>query len=526
MFSDADDRPQDEPITTDVCIVGAGAAGITLARSFIGSRHRVCLLESGDLEFDAATQDLYAGEIGGQDTPALDVSRLRFFGGTTNHWGGFCRPLDEIDFEKRAYIPNSGWPFSRSELEPYYQFAQTICEIGPFAYEAPTWTDEVRVPLDFNQDVVDSSPVFQASPPTRFGQVYRTELAKADNVSIILNANVVEIETADNVQQVTGLRVASLNGARFPVKSRFYILATGAVENARILLNSNSLETAGLGNRYDRVGRFFMDHPKISTSGTILFTRNAPPLDFYHNRVVDGIKIKGFFALPSEGQRKEELLNCGILIEPEEKRVRSPAVASLRVMLEDLRRGKLPDRFAEHLERVVVDFDDVLYAGYRRAFDPQPLRFTTSFWTECPPDSESRVSLIAARDALGLQRVQVDWRMPADLKRTYTRMHELLGAEIGRAGIGRLQVLHAEDDDDPRAVAETSYHHMGTTRMHPDPKQGVVDQDCRVHGLANLFIAGSSVFPTYGHANPTLTIVALSLRLAEHIKRQISEVSR
>jgi choline dehydrogenase-like flavoprotein len=269
VLIDARTLAENTTVTTDICIVGAGAAGITLAREFSGKSFRVCLLESGGLEFENETQSLYAGEIVGLPYIPLEIARLRYFGGTTNHWGGFCQPLDESDFESREWIPHSGWPFSKSHLDPFYERAQSILELGPFRYEAEAWETESDRRLPFmGQGVI--TKMVQFSSPTRFGRVYRNEIAQAENIRTYLHANVIEIEATKDVQAVTRLRVACLQGNRFWVSGKLFILAAGGIENARLLLLSNKLQRGGLGNQNDLVGRFFMDHIGLRSGITLL----------------------------------------------------------------------------------------------------------------------------------------------------------------------------------------------------------------------------------------------------------------
>ena len=261
MFVDAHEVPEGTILDTDICIIGAGAAGITLAREFIDAPFRTSLLESGGLEYDAATQELYRGRNVGRKYFELDACRLRYFGGTTNHWGGYCRPLNAIDFEEHSWAPYSGWPFGLEELLPYYHRAQNVCELGEYGYDNVYLQDHAGgelFPLNEGQMVTE---VIQIAP-TRFGQVYRPTIKAAANVTSYLNANVTNAEAGETQNEITRLRVATLNGRRFWITAKYYILAAGGIENARLLLVSNETRTAGLGNENDLVGRFFMDHPE------------------------------------------------------------------------------------------------------------------------------------------------------------------------------------------------------------------------------------------------------------------------
>jgi choline dehydrogenase-like flavoprotein len=504
MLIDARTIPQGRTIETDVCIIGAGAAGITLAREFRGQPFQVCVLESGGLERDEETQSLYRGEIVGLPYPPLTAARLRFFGGTTNHWGGWCQPLDEIDFESRDWIPHSGWPFRKSHLVPFYERAQCIVQLGPFAYGAEAWETEGAPQLPFKGGRVMTKMV-QFSAPTRFGQVYRDEIAHAQNIRTYLNANLVEIETSKEARTVTRLRVACLQGSKFWVSAKLFILATGGIENARLLLLSNRVQRSGLGNQNDLVGRFFMDHAGLNAGTVLLSDPNISPALYVH-------RVRGLHrsSNPPGGQS----VMGELMLSPEV--MRAEKVANFSAVLESTSRLEAAkgDGFLSSLYNVIKNVN-------RRVFK-SPLRLRNII--EPIPNPDSRVSLTAERDRFGQNRVQLDWRLSPSDKRTIRRSQEIIGMELGRAGLGRLMVgLDSGDTSWLSSLEQGLGHHMGTTRMHVDPKKGVVDQNCQVHEISNLFIAGSSVFPTYGYAPPTLTIVALALRLADHVKSRLKQ---
>jgi len=517
LLIDARTVPKNQVIDTEVCMVGAGAAGITMAREFVGQEFRVCLLESGSLEFDEGTQSLYKGKNIGHSYPLIDLARLRYFGGTTNHWGGMCRPLDEIDFEKRDWVAHSGWPFRKSDLTPFYERAQAICQLGPFAYDAEFWEDTQNSPsLPFTGNRV-LTKVYQLSPPTRFGKVYRDEIMHADNFSTYLHANVVDIETTETAKTVNRLRVATLHGNKFWVSAKIFILAMGGLENARVLLLSNKIQKAGLGNQNDSVGRFFMDHPHV-VSGVFLPSTPNLPFALYSPHKVNKTQVWGTLTLAEEVLRDEKLLNFTTFLQPLDKEAVKKGVASLKFLYRRIRDGEIPDDFWKHLGNVISDIDDVAITVYGKMFN-RNRPFILYNRVEQAPNPDSRVTLVAERDSLGQNRIQLDWRLSAIEKQTIRRAQEVIGQELGRAGLGRLRVTLDNDDPSRPPLLEGGWHHMGTTRMHIDPKKGVVNENCRVHGISNLFIAGSSVFPTGGSANPTLTIVALAVRLADHVKK-------
>jgi choline dehydrogenase-like flavoprotein len=548
VIVDARSLPEGETIETDVCIVGAGVAGITLAREFIGQEFRVCLLESGGLEPDRVTQSLYWGENIGHPYYDLDTARTRSWGGTSHRWiieigehrlGARMRPLDAIDFEKRHWIPYSGWPFNKTHLDPFYERAQSICQIGPYQYDVEDWEDPEKKPrLPFVNGRVETT-IFQFGPRDPFIYEYRGEIEQAENIVIYLYANAVETETTETAQAVTRLRVACLEGNQLWVSARLFVLAMGAIEIPRLLLLSNKVQNTGLGNQHDLVGRFFMEHPHLWSGFFVPSDANIfKSAALYKIDTVNKVPILGKLTLSEDVLRREELLNYCVSIHagpwPAWSRYQSPeseGLDSLKALYGGIRRRKIPHNFANHLSNVVTDIDDVARAVYRKVrrkvdgaiefkSSHKSEVFHLNHMSEQAPNPNSRVTLATERDALGQNRVQLDWQLSAIDMRTIVRAQEIIDEELQRAGLGRL-LIHLRGGTPPPNL-HGGWHHMGTTRMHLDPKQGVVNESSQVHGISNLFIAGPSVFPTGGYANPVLTIVALAIRLADHVKKRLA----
>ena len=485
-------------VETDLCIVGAGAAGITLAREFMDQRVDVCLLESGGLSPDARTQALSRGESRGLPYFPLDANRRRCFGGTTGLWAGWCRPLDELDLETRPWVPDSGWPLGKEELLPYYRRAHSVCALGPHDYELSSWEKRLgcmRLPLP--PERVETG-MYQVNA-VRFGRRWRQELARAPRVRVILHSNLLEIVTDVNARVVTGLRVGTLRGTRFSVVARSYILAAGGVENARLLLLSHGGPRAGLGNDHDLVGRYFMEHVHFPSGALVLPDPCPARIALY--RCARRRAVARLF-LPAAVQARERLLNASVALDPGVTGTRGRLVRALWTAGNGIRRSARG--FTWH--------------GGRRPPRARTLRL--HYTLEQAPNPESRVTLAADRDALGLHRARLDWRMTALEPETFRRCRRLIDEAFRRTKLGWIEAdpLERADIWPPPPLQGHRGHHMGTTRMSPDPRRGVVDQHCRVHGITNLYVAGSSVFPTAGAGTPTLTILALALRLADHIK--------
>lgn len=541
MMIDARSLPPDEVIETQVCIIGAGPAGITLAREFANQDFQVCLLESGGLEFDPEIQSLCDATVIGDPYPTVRETRRRQFGGTSHAWEGQngyqefgfrCLPLDEIDFEQRDWLPYSGWPFSKAHLDPFYERAQKVCQIGSYAYKAEDWEDQRAVRLPFQSDRM-TTKMSQYAPREPFTREYREEIAQAKNITTILNANVVEIETDEATQTVVRLKIVSPQNKPLWLTAKMFILATGGLENARLLLASNRQQPPGLGNHNDLVGRFFMDRPILSCRlvpyNHKIFDQTAL-YDIYPTR---GVPVMGWVRLSDETMQREKLMNNGAQLFPRPLAHQRAATIALRSLVTAIRHGKPPQDLVSQASTVLRGLDYVAVAGFwstvrklpslRRgdwSYLPYEKRrfseFEIFYQIEQAPDPNNRVMLSTERDRLGQNQVEIHWRLnPIDVEHA-VRVQEIWAEEFAKAGLGELQFARKKEDFKFEKLA--MHHHMGTTRMHIDPKQGVVDANCKVHGIENLFVAGSSVFPTAGYANPTLTIIALSLRLADHIK--------
>lgn len=547
MIEDIDRLEDKASLEADLCIVGAGAAGISLALQFLSSRQRVVLLESGGTASDAATQSLYEGEVVDERLHAPpDRYRQRRFGGSTTIWGGRCMPFDPIDFEPRPYMAISGWPFSRETLDPYYVRANEICEAGAFAYTAETaFPGGMKEIIEgFRSERVSSDTLERFSRPTDFGRVYGSQLAAAGNVRVLLKANVTRLQVSADGARIDHVEVRTLAGKRFTVRATRFVLASGGIEIPRLLLASNDVHAAGIGNGADLVGRTYMCHV-AGTMGTL--TIDLPVSAVWHGYEVsaDGVYCRRRLAVTAKTQRALGIGN--IVARLHHPRITDPthgsgALSALYLILplisyEYSKRFKDEDPgsaglWLRHVKNVVTDAFGT--AGFlfhmltkrvlaKRKFPsviihPKVNRFSLEFHGEQEPNLQSRITLIGETDRLGMPRVKVDWRYTALDIRTVAVAYDILADEFTRSGVGHL--AYDRERVEEIALRDGAYggHHLGTARMAATPRDGVVDADCRVHGIANLYIAGGAVFPTSSQANPTLTIVALALRLAEHLK--------
>lgn len=489
MIGDANSLAQGATLTADVCIVGAGAAGITLARELRGSGMSVLLLESGGFDPEPETQDLYKGRQSGIDTWDLDAMRARQFGGSTWLWAGWCRPLSPEDFEPRSWVPGGGWPIRYDDLLPYYRRAHATVEIGGFDYDAAAHAAKSGLPL-LPFDGVIETRMYQYST-TRFGLRYRDDLAAASDVDVRLHANLVAIRLTGPGGRISHLECATLSGVRFRAEAHRYVLALGGIENARMLLASNAESREGVANGTGLVGRF-MEHPHFYDAIALLFG-DAPDLRFYEQHDAE---------IPRDGESRTVPIRgaLGLTTKARAEAQVPTFLATLDVF--DLDSPTGPIRAA--------DARTMLGPGAR----PSVVRLTCR--SEQTASDDSRITLMDERDALGVPRVDLHWSIAPEDRVAMERSCTLLGRELGRLGLGRVWTPPA--DFESGWIASPGGHHLGTTRMSADPSMGVVDANLRAHEVDNLHIAGCSTFATGGDANPTLTIVALAHRLADHLK--------
>lgn len=516
MLIDANQIGDGDIVETEICIIGAGPAGISCAAEFLDSSTSVCLLESGGHRVEPKTQALAGGSVTGQKYFPLVSTRARVFGGTSIHWSGWCRPLDRIDFEERPWIPYSGWPLTLESLTDFYARAQQVCDVGPFRYDLADWPHGDEPVLGEHSERL-ATKVIQFGPPTRFGQKYRSAFEASENVRVILHSNVLNFDADPSARHVDTVSVATLSGKRFQVRAKSFVMATGGLENARLLLLSDQVQSNGLGNDHDLVGRFFMNHTFVP-GGFIVGAGSGDGSSVYSRQTArgsadeTGTSVQAYLTFRRSVQAREQIANVSFNLGQSD--------------LSSLIYGSGPDHeWYEKVGLTVRNLDEVIRGAFNRTyakFDSEKRQtvFALTNITEQTPNPTSRVTLSSEVDQLGQRRMNLDWRLNDIDLASLKRSHTILGAELARLGHGRI-VTNLDDVDGWPQEYIGDWHHIGTTRMSDDASQGVVDADCKVHGIDNLFIAGSSVFPTSGYANPTLTIVALALRLADHIKSRV-----
>jgi choline dehydrogenase-like flavoprotein len=537
LFIDTRQMAEGAIVESTVCIIGGGVAGITIALEFEKQGIDCILLESGGKEADDATRDLYRGENVGLPYDFADGCRSRFLGGSSNCWGGWCRPFEDIDFRQREWVANSGWPFGQEEVTPYYARTHELLQLGPVNYDPAFWeaavnrADVRRLPFT-KQKVYDV--ISQFSPPARFGKLYQARLSNAQHVDVYLYANVIDIQSDANGQTIQSVQVKTLTGRSISVRAKQFVLATGGIENARLLLASNKIQANGIGNDNDVVGRYFMDHPRVYWGKITPKDRNYRNKLFDHkfhylNKAVSAHNtyIAGNFRLASSVQEQERILNTQVWFSSIFPADGSAAMYALVHFKQAMHAMEQPgvNLWRDFLTLLRHPIDTTTFVATRFLQPPGWVKYMKLMAIgESDPNADSRITLSSQRDALGMPRVKVDWRLSELVKRTFDRNFSLIADELEAQGIWNVErEAPLEGRDWPADMEKGTWHHMGTTRMHDSPKLGVVDRNCQVHGMSNFYIAGSSVFPTGGCNYPTMMITALALRLSGHIGKQVKK---
>lgn len=533
----------------DLCIVGGGAAGLSLASSFIGAGLRVVVLEAGGDKQTKASQAFYEGELADPAVhPYLHHFRVRALGGSSRIWGGRCTPLDPIDFAERDWAPGPGWPISLQSLAPYYTAAGIATESGPFDYDPRTALPGRQV--EFAPRVEGArfeTRLERFSKPTNFWTRYGAALAAATDVWVAKDTPTLAIRLTPDGRSVDHLEIAGPDGARRVLRARRYALALGGFETVRLMLASRDVRPAGVGNDHDVLGRYYMSHI-AAASGYVTFA--GPPEAILHNyeRDAGGVYVRRRLAVTAEAQREFGLLNTVFrtyLPDPIDP-AHGDAILSAMYLVKDLVLYEYSRKFREgqvswggrlkHVGNIVRQ--PLRLAAFGRTWvtdrilaerklpsvvlDSKANRYALEFHAEQAPNRDSRLTLSDQVDAFGMPRLKADWRTsPIDLD-SLQRAYALLAEELKKTGAGVLEYT-------PEGVAEAlaaagSYggHHLGAARMAARPEEGVVDENLKVHGVDNLFVASGAVFPTSSQANPTLTIVALAFRLADHLKADLA----
>ncbi|MEM7379144.1 MAG: FAD-dependent oxidoreductase [Pseudomonadota bacterium] len=452
----------------DVVIVGAGAAGITLARQLAAAGKRVALMEGGGYDYSDASQAVYRGEVLGDPYFPLESARQRFLGGTTNHWVGWSRGFEPVDFDRGALGPEYSWPIAFADLDPYLAPACRILSVPNAFEDRPVPQSSIRR-IDF-----------QFSPPVRFRDAFVAELDASEQIDLVLNANLVGL--AGEGGRVRTASFENYDGKRAEVSGDTFIFAMGGIENSRFLLWFEQQYGGAFFSTGLPIGQYWMEHPHFTLGQAI----------------VDKQKVtERFYAVNPDKQKTLSILNCGFRVDYFDDVGTKALIRDALCTVAPTLGKKLMGMAGKNL---------VCGARFRAA------------WEQAPTAS-NRVALGSDVDRFGVPRTALHWQKTALDRKTVTASVMAFSDWLLEADAGRIQLADwmLREGDYPEHDELAGYHHMGGTRMHASPAYGVVDADCKVFGSDNLYVAGSSLFTTGGHNNPTLPLVQFALRLADHL---------
>lgn len=555
MRLDAENVAAGTELTADVAVVGAGPAGIVTALELARAGHRVLLIESGGEARAQPTQDL--GETVGEDPlhVSMALATSRQVGGASNLWGGRCVPFDPIDFQPRALRPDASWPIDYEEVQRYLQRACDWCVCGEAAFDAheiPELADRSLVP-GFPDGRIRSSSLERWSLPTNFGRVYRTLLEQTPGLTLLCGFTCTEIVCTHEEDRVQHLAARDLAGKAITVAASRYVLACGGLEATRLLLASNGRHPQGIGNHSGHLGRWYMAHVEVRVA-RVHFTTPPAQTIYAHERDRAGVYVRRRLTLSPELLEREQLPNVALwLVNPaiSDPSHGSGVLSFAYLMLaspfgrffvaEGIRQAHIkpgePVSLRAHLTNVARDLGPAaLFAltfGYQRflrrgrkvpgffvrsAANTYPLLYHA----EHLPQRESRVQLSAERDALGMPRLRTHLCFGEDDVASVAHVHQQLDEFLREHRLGHVEILYDDLESAIREQLFGGYHQAGTTRMSASPGNGVTDCNLAVHGFQDLFVASSSSFPTSGQANSTFLLIALALRLADHLDGQLS----
>jgi choline dehydrogenase-like flavoprotein len=506
-------------LRADVAVIGAGPAGITVAEQLAAEGRHVLLVEAAGRTHGRADDDALDGDGSGEPFP-LQASRHRGFGGTSTHWtpgtGLRVRPLDAIDFRAMPCRPGEEWPFSADELAADYDRAYQSIGLRPD--NRPQRWFGTRSPSALAWDGGPQLAMFQFAPHDCFTERY-DRVRSAALIDLLLHGTVVRLETDTSGESVRRASVSAAGGGQFAIAAGVFVLACGGIDNPRLLLNSPGRDGCPVGNEYDNVGRYFMDHLSVDT-GLLVPTGpgDLASSTFTEHTSTTGERYQPMLWLGEETIEREGIANAAFWVEEIDSQYRSPGVGAARLLRAALH-GRPRRGVAAHTARAIRGAPSIAAYAARRLVPSGSRVVAMRIMTEQLPNRDSRIRLSGRRDAVGMPRVDIDWKITAADLDVVGAHQQILGRLLAERGVATLT-----ERFDPRSHPSpimSNFHHLGTTRMHRDHRRGVVDTDGRVHSMANVYVAGSSVFPTGGYLNPTLTIIALAFRTARAISERM-----
>ena len=515
---DLQSLPSGSELHSDLLIVGGGIAGLVLADALRGSARHVDLLEAGGVHEDSKHQELYSADLAGIQHLGITEGRFRVYGGSSTRWGGQLLPLAGHDFDVRPHVPESGWPLNPSELTSYLKRCEDLLAVNHAPFDGslieylPTPGPHPSSP-DLQSRFSKWAPFSRRNVATTLGSRCESD----PNTRVFLHAGVTQLELEVGGCRVQSLKVSNFCGGQFTFTAREVVLAAGTIETTRLLLAS------GIGNCNDQVGRWFHDHLSIKAA-TLYPECRRSFLERYAPWFIGSTRHTIKLESTAGWQDREACLNVMGHLVFETPPNSSFAWLRQQLQARQLQRNSTRAVLTHCIENLPSESLDLLYLAWksvvrRRRWCPSRAAITLCIDSEQQPNPDSRIILSPQRDSLGMPKVVVDWRWGESERHAFASYRNLFDHHWQTWNLGHIDWHYSfERDTGWQDDVRDTYHMMGGTRMSINPQQGVVDPQLRVHGVPNLFVASCSVFPTGGSSNPTLTLMQLTLRLAEQLR--------
>jgi choline dehydrogenase-like flavoprotein len=508
---------------SDVCVIGAGVAGLVLSRKLAAYGFRVALLEAGGRDLEERSQSLYKSEMRGRNHGGTTEGRFRTFGGASTRWGGQLLSYPDAVFEERAIFGGIGWPITEADVRGYYPEIFQIMGVNDLPFD-DEFLDrfKLRAPLQ-SPDVRVRFSKFAPFSKRNLGKTIGRECLASDRVTVYLHANAVSVDLDRDSARIKTATCRNYRGGTFQFKAREFVICTGAIDSSRLLLSSNSVQPAGVGNQTDQVGRYFQDHVTVGAMwlggpSKATFAKYFSP--YFVKGTLHSPKIEATPALAKKLNLPEVMAHFFIHEADDNEFV------LLRQTLVDAQRGKVS---MKTLRKLPLLFSGVAQMAYslkvrgRRVISPQA-NISLNIETEQKPRADSRIMISDKLNAVGFPETIVDWKISEEDGEAMRRFAGVVDGYLKSLGLTHLDWKPSPQDDAKTWVEAGGdiLHPMGGTRMGTSPETSVVDRDLRVHGVENLYVASCSVFPSGGSSNPTFTMMALTCRLADLLKKQRS----
>jgi choline dehydrogenase-like flavoprotein len=521
MQIDLEDVPAGTKFESEICVIGAGVAGLLLSTRLAGYGFKVNLLEAGGRELEDRSQDLYKSEMRGRFHMGTTEGRFRTFGGASTRWGGQLLAYPDEVFTTRERMGNVGWPITQDEIRAYYPDIFKIMGVNDLPF-----TDEFLEKFGNRQEV--SSPEvrvrfskFAPFPRRNLAGTLGKQCVASDRITVYLHANTLSLELAGDGSRVEFAKVRNYQGGEFRFKAQNFIICTGTIETSRLLLSSTSVQPAGVGNAGDQVGRYFQDHVTVDAMQLGEQSKRVFAKYFSPYFVKDTLHSPKIEAMPvlHKSLNLPEVMAHFFIHESEDNEF-----TLLRQTLVEMQRGRIAISKIGQLPRLLSGAAKMAYSlkvKGRRVFSKQA-NVSLNIETEQLPRADSRIQISDKRNAVGIPQTIVDWKISGEEGEAMQRFAVVMEKYLRSLGMTE-QNWTIKPQDDAQAWAKAGsdiLHPMGGTRMGTSPENSVVDRDLRVHGVANLYVSSCSVFPTGGSSNPTFTMMSLACRLSDRLKGQ------